>query len=116
MEEILIAWVITVIERRPPTFGLRHTRWDETGERLTLDAVGSRNVWQIFICRVRCMWGWYDNNTNTWEIQHWDFIVNPVALVSCAAEHLYDTFQHHKSLKLSKEFGDALLRLALSGT
>ena len=97
-QNLLMGALLALCIANPPLFVLCRTKWDETGEEITLsqgDAFNpdqTRGVWQVLVARMTLVVGWRD----TPHVAYVTLAIPQLLILSVGADHMWAALFRHK--------------------
>ena len=106
----LIGKLILLAQSKPPTFLIRHLKWDETAVWTSVNAdQDTKRVassWETMVARQRIVLSWEDGSTLILRL-----IMPPAILLAGGAHHMYYSLRYHPMYKSVQSLLDTLAGL-----
>ena len=97
-QNLLIGALLALCVAHPPLFVLCRTKWDETGEKVTLSHGNAftpeqtRGTWTVLVARMTLVVGWL----HTPRVAYITLVFPPLLLLSTGAHHMWAALFRHK--------------------
>ena len=112
MQACLMSWILAFVAAHPPSLVVSSQLWDETGERLVLDAMAptgqQSSTWQVLVLRKAFSMTWLNDAGEVFS-RTFEVVCPPMPLPSCSARHLYSAIHFHKQMKEIEDFERKLM-------